>query len=96
MSDARGAVAGRNDEHRVMFYGLSTCVWCKRTRTFLEENDVGFDFVYVDLLEGDERAQALAEIGRHNPKTNFPTVVIDEGTVVVGYDPDRIKEVLGL
>ena len=96
MSDARGTVTGSSGDHRVLFYGLSTCVWCKRTREFLEESDVGFDYVYVDMLEGDERARTIEEIKRVNPKTNFPTVVIDGDTAVVGYDPDRLKEELGL
>jgi len=96
MSDARGTVGGSSSDHRVLFYGLTTCVWCKRTRKFLEESDVGFDYVYVDMLQGDERAGAIDEIRRVNPKTSFPTVVIDGETAVVGYDPDRLKEVLGL
>lgn len=96
MSDPRGTVGGSSSDHRVQFYGLSTCVWCKRTREFLEESGVGFDYVYVDLLEGDERAAAIEEIKRVNPRTNFPTVVIDGGETVVGYNPDQLKEALGL
>jgi glutaredoxin-like protein NrdH len=96
MSEAKGSVAGKAAEHEVRFYGLSTCVWCKRTRAFLEESGVGFDYVYVDLLEGDERSEAIEAIRKVNPRTNFPTVVIDGSTVVVGYDPDRLKEALGL
>jgi glutaredoxin len=96
MSDARGSVAGSASNHQVLFYGLSTCVWCKRTREFLEESGVGFDYVYVDLLEGDERARALEDIRKVNPKTNFPTVVVDGDVAVVGYDPDRLKEALAL
>jgi len=55
MADARGSVSGSRNERPVTFYGLSTCVWCKRTRKLLEENDVAFDFIYVDLLKGKEQ-----------------------------------------
>lgn len=96
MSDVRGAVTGSASDHGVLLYALSTCVWCKRTREFLEENSVAFDYVYVDLLKGDERTRAIEEIKRVNPRTNFPTVVVDGDETVVGYDPDRLKEVLGL
>ena len=96
MSDARGTVAGNRQDHEVVFYGLTTCVWCERTRAFLEESDVGFDYVYVDMLEGDDRARAIEEIKRANPRMNFPTVVIDGTTTVVGYNPDQLKEALGL
>jgi glutaredoxin-like protein NrdH len=96
MAEVRGHVAGPNDEHEVLFYGLSTCVWCKRTRQFLEEEGVRFDFVYVDLLKGEEREQVLREVRRFNPSTSFPTTVIDGVKVVVGLRKEALKEVLGL
>jgi len=80
----------------VLFYGLSTCIWCKRTREFLEGEVVAFEYVYVDKLEGDERTAALEEIQRHNPSRNFPTIVIDGDQVIVGYKIDALKGALGL
>ncbi|HHS96431.1 MAG TPA: glutaredoxin family protein [Chloroflexi bacterium] len=94
--EAKGSIPGSHDEHRVMFYGLSTCGWCRRTRRLLEELDVAFDFVYVDLIQGEEREKALEQVGRWNPATSFPTLVIDEEQAVIGYRPDQIKEALGL
>ena len=67
MPEKRGKVAGLHDRHNVMFYGLSTCVWCKRTRKLLEEHDVAFEFVYVDLLEGDEVTAGTNEAGGTTP-----------------------------
>ena len=96
MSDATGRVEGSNNDHECRFYGLSTCIWCKKTREFLEENDVAFEFTYVDLLEGGERTRAIEEVKKWNPGVNFPTVVIDDDEVVVGFEPDRIKEKLEL
>ena len=96
MSDASGTVGGAHGEHQVLFYGLSTCVWCKRTREFLEEHEVGFDYVYVDKLDGNERAEAVDEIRRVNPRTTFPTVVVDGNKAIVGFSPDQLKEALGL
>ena len=94
--DAKGSVSGSHDERRVVFYGLSTCGWCRRTRRLLEDLDVAFDFVYVDLLQGQEREEALEQVGRWNPSTSFPTLVIDGERAVIGYRPDEIKEALGL
>ncbi len=96
MADARGTVQGDHSDHSVLFYGLSTCVWCKKVREYLEDESVGFDFVYVDLLKYDERDEAVAKIAAVNPSKNFPTIVIDGTEVVVGFKPDRLKEVLGL
>ena len=96
MADARGTIEGTHAEHTVVFYGLSTCIWCKRTRELLETEGVQFGFVYVDLLEGEERTAALETLKRWNPARNFPTVVVDDATAIVGFKPDKLKEVLGI
>ncbi len=96
MSDARGKVEGTRVEHDVKFFGLSTCVWCKKTRRYLEECGVAFEFTYLDLLEGDERAEALAIVKKWNPAGTFPTIVVDGEKSITGFSPDDIQQVLGL
>ena len=48
----------------------------------------------MDLLEGDERTEALDELKRWNPSLSFPTLVIDDKDVVVGFDSLSIKTAL--
>ena len=96
MAKASGSVSGSHNERAVTFYGLSTCVWCKRTRQFLEDNDVAFDFFYVDLLKGKEREEAITQVREWNRATSFPTVVVNDDRCIVGYKPDEIKEALEL
>lgn len=98
MQSARGSVPGSGGEHDIAFYGLSTCIWCRRAREFLETHGVGFRYVYVDLLPHQEREDVLAEVRARSsrPSVSFPTVVVDGRTCVVGYDPDQLREVLGL
>ena len=81
---------------KVMLYALSTCGWCKKTRSFLDDNGVKYDYVYVDLLKGEEREKVLEEVSRWNPRRSFPTVVIDDTQSVAGFKEDRLREVLGL
>jgi len=96
MAEARGGIPGHRNEHHTVFYGLSTCIWCKRTRQFLEDQGVAFDYIYVDLLRGQEREEAVTQIRRWNPATSFPTIVIDDSRCVVGYKPEKLEEALGL
>lgn len=96
MPEARGAVHGTRDKFDIVFYGLSTCVWCKRTRQFLEDQNVKFDYVYVDLLKGQEREAAVEQVRRWNSAVSFPTVIIGNDRCVVGYKPDQLKEALEL
>ncbi len=80
----------------VKMYALSTCAWCRRTKKFLRDNEVAFDFVDVDLLDPDERRRTKEELKSFNPAGSYPTIVVDGETVVVGFNPDRLKEVLEL
>lgn len=93
---ARESIAGTRDRHHVLFYGLSTCIWCKRTRQFLESNNVAFEAVYVDLLQGQEREMVVEQVRRWNPSVSFPTLVIDGRRAIIGYRPEEIQEALGL
>ena len=77
MAEPRGNVSGVHDEHQVTLYALSTCIWCRKTRQFLEDEEVAFNFVYVDLLEGDEREEVKDQIREWNSRVSFPTIVID-------------------
>ena len=96
MAQSKGVVAGTNSEHEVRFYGISTCVWCKKTRQWLEDHDVAFEFTYIDLISGEEKDAVLAIVQEWNPRQSFPTIVIDGASCVVGFRPDEIKEALGL
>lgn len=88
-------VAGERKDRKVFLWALSTCMWCKKTKKFLEDNGVEFTYEFVDLLEGEERDRVLEEVEKHNPSTSFPTILID-GKCIVGFDEQKIKEALGL
>ena len=81
---------------KVYMYALSTCGWCRKTKRFLDENEVEYDFVDVDLLSGEEKQEVMEEVKRWNPRRNFPTIVIDDEEVVVGFNESRLREVLDL
>ncbi len=81
---------------RVRFFALSTCGWCRKTKRFLDAHNVNYKIDYVDLLSGAEKARVMAEMERWNPRRTFPTVVVDDREVVVGFQEDRLREVLGL
>lgn len=86
-------VKGKN-KGKIMLYALSTCVWCKKTRKFLEGLGVEYNYVYVDQLEEDDRNKTIEEIEKWNPRCSFPTLVFNDEKCVVGYKEDEIKEEL--
>ena len=82
-------------DDNVKLYTLSTCSHCKSTKKLLNECTIQYEFVDVDLLEGDERKAILEDIKKVNPRCSFPTLIIGE-KVIVGYKEKEIKEALGL
>lgn len=79
----------------IKVFSLSTCSHCKTVKKFLSDCTVKYEFVDVDLLEGDERKAILEDVKKFNPRCSFPTIII--GTeVIVGFKEKAIKEALGL
>ena len=86
-------VKGKN-KGKIMLYALSTCVWCKKTKKFLDQLGVEYNYVYVDQMEEDDRNKTIEEIEKWNPRCSFPTLVFNDDKCVVGYKEDEIKEAL--
>ncbi|NYB27043.1 MAG: glutaredoxin family protein [Methanobacteriaceae archaeon] len=82
------------DKGKIVLFALSTCQWCRKTRLLLEELEVDFSYIYVDLLEGEERSEIIEEVKKYNPQLSFPTLVLDDGEVIVGFNEEGIKEAL--
>ena len=74
----------------VKVYSTSTCPWCIRVKQFLKENNIEFQNLDVsgDQLAADEMMAKTGQMG-------VPVVDID-GEIVVGFDKDRIKQLLGI
>ena len=80
---------------KVMLYALSTCPWCMKTKQFLKDNKVVFDFVDYDLADEAQQEKIMAQLEKYGSSGSFPVIVI--GTdVIVGYNPDKIAKFLGL
>ncbi len=88
-------VSGQNNQHRVTIYALSTCGWCRMTKELLQKYGIEYQFIDVDLTTGEEREEALNQVRQFNPRSSFPTIVIND-QVVVGYDEEKIKQLLGI
>lgn len=78
----------------ILLFALSTCGWCKKTRELLEELGVDFNYIYVDLLEGTERKEALTKLKRWNTQLSFPTLVLNNERCIIGFDKESIMGAL--
>lgn len=75
----------------IMLYALSTCPWCKKTKTLLKQLGVKYDYVDVDLLSEDEQSTVEEELSRWSDDLAFPTLIINNQIVIVGYQEQKIR-----
>jgi len=83
-----------DNKGELVLYALSTCGWCKKTRLLLEDLKVEFNYIYVDLLEGEERNEIIEQVKKYNSNLSFPTLVIDNDKTIVGFNEQEIREAL--
>lgn len=88
-------VGGKN-AGKLMLYALSTCIWCRKTKQLLTDLGVEYDYVFVDLLQGQEKEQTIAMVEKWNPDCSFPTLVVNDSKCIVGFKEKEIKEALKL
>ena len=83
------------DQPKVFLYALSTCGHCRNAKRLLDDHDVKYDFIDVDLVPQSELKPVLEEVRKYNPQTSFPTILIGD-KVIVGDRETEILEALGL
>lgn len=74
----------------VKVYSTPTCPYCIRAKQFLKENNIAYEDYDVaqDPAKGQEMIDKSGQMG-------VPVLDI-EGTIIVGFDKERIKQALGL
>ena len=89
-------VSGMNNKHKVLLYAISTCGWCKRAKNFLNDNNVEYEYVDIDLCSTDDKSSIRKDILSRGGVLAYPTVIIDDKMLLTGPSPDKLREVLEL
>ena len=74
----------------VKVYSTPTCPYCIRAKQFLKENAVNFND--IDVSSDQDAAQ---EMIKKSGQMGVPVIDID-GELIVGFDKDKIKRMLGI
>ncbi|MCM8783338.1 MAG: glutaredoxin family protein [Candidatus Omnitrophica bacterium] len=74
----------------VKIYSTPTCPFCIRAKQFLKENNISFEDIDVS-----RNPQAVEEMVRKSGQMGVPVLDID-GEIIIGFDKEKIKSVLGL
>ena len=83
-----------DQKKKARLYSLSTCPTCKMVKKFLDDHNIKYDLIEVDLLDSGEQWVTSKEVKRYNPAVTYPTLVIEE--VILGLDEEALKEALGI
>ncbi len=77
----------------IKVYALSTCPWCKKVKKYLDDKNIQYDVIDVDLAQGEDQKKALEEVEKLTGKRSFPVTVIND-EVIHGFKEDEFKEAL--
>lgn len=78
------------EKHEVIVYTTPTCPWCQMVKRYLQAR--GIPYTEIDVSAD---YNAAMEMVRKSGQTGVPVVEID-GEIVVGFDRERIDQLLGL
>jgi len=82
------------EKGNIRLFALSTCVWCKKTKKLLDTLHVAYDYIFVDLLDGEEKDGIIEEVKKWNPRCSFPTLVLNNKDSIVGFKEELIRKKL--
>jgi glutaredoxin len=78
----------------IVLYAISTCGWCKKTKSLLNTLGVEYRYINVDFLDKDEKEKITDEVKKWNPHCNYPTIIVDNKKSIIGYKEKEIREAL--
>ena len=79
-------------ESPIMVYGTNWCGDCRRTKKFLRKHAVAFTWINTDKDKEAERY--VREV--NNGKRIVPTIVFDDGSILVEPTNKQLGEKLGI
>lgn len=78
----------------IFLFALSTCIWCKKTKQYLDNKGIEYNYVFVDLLNEDQKKEVRELLKKWNPDVSYPTLVFNESSCVIGFDEDKVEKEL--
>ena len=77
------------EEKKVTIYTTPTCVYCKSAKEFFQENGIK----YEENVATDQEAQQV--MVQKSGQMAVPVIDVG-GEIVVGFDKDKLSELLGV
>ena len=79
-------------EATITVYGADWCSDCRRSKKFLQDNSIPFNWVDTDANQGAEEFVKQ----KNNGKRIIPTIIFEDGSFLVEPSNEALAEKLGL
>lgn len=73
---------------KVLIYTTPTCIYCQMTKAFFKENNI--EYAEKDVASDDKAREEMIE---KTGQLGVPVIEID-GKIVVGFDKEKLSELL--
>ena len=78
-------------QKKVEIYSTPTCHFCHMSKDFFDEH--GIEYTDYNVAEdSDKRREMIEKTGQ----MGVPVIIIDETEMLVGFDKDRLSNLLGI
>lgn len=84
------ATLGINEDYRIVMYGADWCPDCRKSKAFLTDNSINFQ--YIDIDENEWSIPIITKI--NNGKRKIPTILINEDTVLIEPENEELRQAL--
>ncbi len=86
------AALGINEDYRIIMYGADWCPDCRKSKAFLTDNNINFQYIEIDKDENEWAIPLIKEL--NNGKRKIPTIVINDDQVFVEPENDELRQAL--
>jgi len=81
-------------ENGIVLITLSTCMWCKKCKRYLQDHKMKYKYIDVDLIPSEDKAKILEYLREnYQSRISYPFLICDNG-FVVGYDTKKYEELM--
>jgi glutaredoxin len=88
-------VEGENVKREITIFTLSTCMWCKKCKAWLNGRNIKYRYVDVDKIQPSQKAEILDYLRtNYQNRISYPFMLCDDKDYVVGYDPNKYEELM--
>ena len=87
-------VPGKISKHNVMLYTISTCIWCKRLKIKLNEREIKYRYIDIDLVPYMQKEVLKTQLREIKPRLAFPMMFVDDAFIQNADIDQKIEELV--